>query len=154
MLIQHIYKVFQKKIEGNLLVANNTLSFIDNNPPVNGYYQIRITTPNGCNPTKRGYSYVNSNTVDKTGKTVITAGVDELNQVTYSIFPNPASSKITITSSNSLIGKTIKLTTITGNVVKSIISTKDDQLEFDISDLSKGVYLIHIENKASKVVVE
>lgn len=140
----------------NLLsnVANNTLSFIDNNPPVNGYYQIRITTPNGCNPTKRGYSYVNSNTVDKTGKTVITAGVDELNQVTYSIFPNPASSKITITSSNSLIGKTIKLTTITGNVVKSIVSTKDDQLDFDISDLSKGVYLIHIENKASKVVVE
>jgi hypothetical protein len=131
------------------------LSFIDNNPPVNGYYQIRIANPNGCNPTKRGYSYVNSNTVDKTGKTVITAaGINEINSMNFSIFPNPATSKITINSSNSLNGKTINLTTITGTLVKSILATKENNQELDVTDLSKGVYLIQIDNKTTKVVIE
>jgi len=67
-------------------------------------------------------------------------GINELNGSTVTISPNPTSSKITVKSSLTLIGKEFTIYDQQGKVVKSGIITAEET-EIDLSNLSEGVYL-------------
>jgi len=67
-------------------------------------------------------------------------GINELNGSTVTISPNPTTSKITVKSSLTLIGKEFTIYDQQGKAVKSGVITAEET-EIDLSNLSEGVYL-------------
>lgn len=123
-------------------VANNTFSYIDNAPPVTGFYQIRITNPNGCNPDKRGSSYVNSNIVDKTGKSVAKLENNELSSTT--IYPNPTTNVINVSAIS--LGSLITVTDMNGKIIY-VHKAEHNNIEIPLANYAQqGIYTLTIQN--------
>lgn len=138
-------------------VANNTTTFIDYNPPTTAYYQIRISILNGCSSTKRGFTYLNSNTIDKDGKSYTTSNLNEIAESSLIIYPNPTKNLITISNLN-----TNSLISITDLNCRKIYESKviGDKVEIPLKDIAEnGIYFIHLyENgiilNSNKIILE
>jgi hypothetical protein len=129
-------------------VSNTSTSFIDNNPPANCFYQVRITNPNECVSSKRGaYKTVSSNVVDKTGSIM---KVDENQSINITVYPNPSNGKFYITSEYENCEAVIK--DLNGKSVYKIDLTNKIN-EIDLSHiLSEGVYLLDLSNKTNNAL--
>ena len=135
-------------------VANNSYAYIDNNPPSTAWYQIRITKQNACTPTKRGENFVGSNIISKEGKSLF---INELNNESFSFFPNPTKDVFTVINAQ---GKNIKILDLQGKEVYNALATSA-KTEISLKSIgSKGIFILHIvdekgvsiENK--KIVLE
>jgi hypothetical protein len=145
----------------NLLstVANNTYAYIDNNPPATGYYQIRIVNPTTCNPSVRNISSVISNTVDKNGKIINVASLeDKLTKiVSFRIFPNPNQGVFNI--ENVQPNTIFSLFDLNGRKVHEQIST-NTSLEVTLGQhINKGIYFLQASYQGNilgleKLVIE
>ena len=110
-----------------------------------------------------GITIVSFETTDDSGNTItcsfeldviIDLGFNDnaLNQG-LAIYPNPSASFITINSKNQLI-ENIKISDISG---KQIIDLKKENAEtknIDISNLSKGIYFISVNNQVTKKLIK
>jgi hypothetical protein len=70
----------------------------------------------------------------------------------FTVSPNPAQSKITITHDGNF--QSIKITEISGKVVyESNLNTTTNIQEFNVSDISNGVYIVNLiaENKTERI---
>lgn len=72
----------------------------------------------------------------------------------FVVYPNPATSQITVKSEN-IIGAELKLTDATGKIVKRTSIEKNEMI-ININDLSKGLYFISIDrdNFYKKIIIE
>ncbi|QIE59613.1 choice-of-anchor B family protein [Rasiella rasia] len=70
-----------------------------------------------------------------------------------SIFPNPASEKITIQSNNAGIN-TIHIVDISGKIIFSEESNAVQSKTIDLSSYAQGVYFVHINNAIAKKVIK
>ncbi len=71
----------------------------------------------------------------------------------FSVFPNPATSKITITGKLNT-GSIIRLKDIGGKQIKqTVINTGLSSIEFALPVLSPGIYLLTIDNYTEKIVI-
>ena len=68
-------------------------------------------------------------------------GVDENGIANVAVYPNPASSTITIGGLNDFANLEVKLVNIQGQVVMSV----DNSLEINVSDVEAGIYFIKID---------
>lgn len=71
----------------------------------------------------------------------------------FSVFPNPATSKITI---NGILdaGTTIRLTDISGREIKKIITnTSLSSFELPLPSLTRGIYILHVDNFIEKIMI-
>ena len=97
---------------------------------------LEIINPNNCSPTKSiNYSSSKSN--------ITSNGQNDLLVITsdyISIFPNPTTSIITVTSSAALIGSKFIIYDQLGKEVKSGLIIAENT-EVDMSRLAEGVYL-------------
>jgi hypothetical protein len=87
----------------------------------------------------------------------IATGIDELNTTSFNVYPNPSKGQFNINLSNNkadnvnlivrnLVGKTI---------INRNVKVAGQQLEtISLTDYSKGVYFLTIENKTVKLIVE
>ena len=116
-----------------VIVGETNQSFT---PTTNGNYAVEVTQ-NNCTDT--------SSCINITG-----VGLEEFNKVMVSIYPNPTSSEITINLENVLssnIGYT--LTTLEGKIIKQNHSVSSNNIEIDMSEQPKGIYLLKIETDMS-----
>jgi hypothetical protein len=141
-------------IDYNLLatVANNTFSYIDNNPNSNSFYQIRITPPSPCTSTRATYGMVSSNIVDKNGNGV--NNVIELKIQHFVISPNPSNSKITVTINKNMDNESLAIYSISGQKMLNQKTDNKTSISIDVSSFSKGIYFLEIGNVREKFVVE
>lgn len=73
------------------------------------------------------------------------SGLEEINNLKLSIYPNPTLGKLIITSVNEEMGKLYCITDVFGNIVsQGIINTIP--VELDITGFDSGVYYIYTEN--------
>jgi len=90
-----------------------------------------------------------------------TTGINEIENTSFVVFPNPAQDKINIRLNNSKSAEiTIRLTDISGREVlikKATAGMRINNFEMDITLLQKGVYILHIksqeDNRQTKVVI-
>lgn len=79
-------------------------------------------------------------------------GVDNINRIVFSIYPNPAKNSFSITSTSTI--ETVSIYDVFGKLIKSFVA----QNEYEVSGLSKGLYLIIIHNKmgssVEKLIIE
>lgn len=82
--------------------------------------------------------------------TVEVEGVENVNN-TFNVYPNPASNNVTI-EFKSAEPQTLYIFNIVGNIIyqKTI---NDKNLEVDVSNWSKGIYIIKTENSVKKLIV-
>ena len=81
--------------------------------------------------------------------------VESINSV--KLFPNPTQGNITITNSRNL--ETIEVYNVLGRLVKRIEIEQDNRMDLDLSDLSKGLYLVKMSDindnaKTQKLILE
>lgn len=73
-------------------------------------------------------------------------GTEEIQQIAYKVFPNPAPDVINIETET---GAVINLYALTGNLIESK-TAYDSTVQFDVHDLSQGLYFVKIQtNKGS-----
>jgi hypothetical protein len=114
---------------GSVPVAGETQQFFT--PTTAGYYSVRIDSSNGCKSTS-WETYMSSTT--SVGETV--------NGETFHVYPNPASSNLTMESAAPFAWK---LLDITGRVVAADESMQQHH-HADLSMLRNGIYLLHLSS--------
>jgi Secretion system C-terminal sorting domain len=76
-------------------------------------------------------------------------GVEEIasNEISYSVYPNPANNLITVSSKESSSINAITISDINGRTIKSQTFDGNATIEMNVSDLSKGMYLMKIASE-------
>jgi len=101
--------------------------------PENGSYAV-IVTQDGCSDTSECL-------------VISTVGVNELS-ASFNLYPNPASSSVTIASYQMI--EQIVITDLSGKVI-SIITEKGMNQTIDVSDLSRGMYLVKLSSQGNQI---
>lgn len=73
-----------------------------------------------------------------------TLSADDFFTQNLSLYPNPTSDVVNLTSSNALIN-TVKITDLNGRTVRSLNLSSVNAAQINVSDLMSGVYLISVE---------
>jgi len=80
---------------------------------------------------------------------IVSIGENLSNSSTFTIYPNPCSSKITITSNKDIAGETIiSVFNIPGQQMIQSEFPDQNRIEMDVSALIKGIYLVKIQTGA------
>ncbi len=86
---------------------------------------------------------------------VLSSGTDNVDDVVLSseieIYPNPANDFVTIKTHNN-IGDLITISDILGRTLITEEVTSDD-IQINIADLAKGLYIIKVGNKSEKLII-
>jgi len=89
------------------------------------------------------------------GSTIIdlcsTVGINEQNNITVSVFPNPAIDKITIQSPSEL-GLIIIYNSIGEIIYKQYLNAKEQQI--DLCKQSSGIYFLQVQNSFMRIIKE
>ena len=100
---------------------------------VNGEYAV-IITQNDCSDTSACTTFS-------------TIGLNELS-ASFNLYPNPATSTVTIASSQTI--DQIFITDLSGKVI-SILTEKGMNQTIDVSDLSRGMYLVKVNSQGNQI---
>tara|TARA_B100000809_G_scaffold189530_1_gene188063 strand:+ start:555 stop:1952 length:1398 start_codon:yes stop_codon:yes gene_type:complete len=118
---------------GNAVILNETgISFT---ATTNGNYAVEITL-GSCIDTSAC-------------ENIATVGISEIENKSISIYPNPTKGIIKIDFSNIEGSVNYTLTSVEGRVIKQERNISETLLSIDLSDQSKGIYLLKVENKYS-----
>lgn len=132
----------------NLLttIASNLNSFTDVNPPVGEtYYMIEVAGVS-CDP-QRTLVYSHSNILDST------VGIEEFTSTRISLYPNPASTSITLQVNTSLLGEEYVVFDAIGKVIyKNKIQSTNELIQLEY--FNNGNYFIKVNEVVKRFVVE
>lgn len=88
-----------------------------------------------------------------TGQVCITSIGHEVNQIRFTVFPNPADDKITLVCSGTLINTPVNVIDINGSTILSqLVSTPLS--EVNVSNLLPGIYFVQLGNEVRKIIIE
>ena len=107
----------------------------------------KMSSMSSCNPSV-AYNFAQA-FEDVFG--TINNSVEDKNIIQLEVYPNPTTGILTI-NSNDLSGKQFKLIDLNGKVVMSFEAT-ESKTHVDLSNFSKGIYTLQLENHLTKVVV-
>jgi len=82
-----------------------------------------------------------------------TASTNEFENLKISMYPNPSSDFINISNDNLEI-KNIQIFNLIGKKITEIKAQNNRVINIDISNFSKGIYLISVDNRASAKFVK
>jgi len=104
-----------------------------------GTHEVTITDENGCV------------TIEST-EVAFSVNLTEAQDFEYTIFPNPTSGKVVIETVDPVLqNSTVSLINLEGKVLSNG-KLNDNKLEFDLSNLENGMYLISTDYKGEKSV--
>ncbi len=108
-----------------------------------GNVKVKLTDAAGC---------VDSN---MTTVSIGSVGINEVNQMSYQVFPNPASQHITVRNNHATLeGAQVKITDLLGRVVvHTVVNENTGSAEISVAELSAGTYVLEIkqEDKLSRI---
>lgn len=74
----------------------------------------------------------------------ITAGLNDVLANKFSMFPNPAINKVTISNTENILVNTVNITDVNGRIVLANNYNGVNAVELNVSDLNTGIYFINI----------
>jgi hypothetical protein len=132
----------------NLLttIASNLNSFTDVNPPVGEtYYMIEVAGVS-CDP-QRTLVYSHSNILDST------VGIEEFTSTRIALYPNPASTSITLQVNGELLGEDFIIIDVLGKVIyKNKIQSTNELIQLE--NFNDGNYFIKVNEVVKRFVVQ
>ncbi len=136
---------------------------LPNASPSGGSYSGTGVSGNSFSPSNAGvgsyyivYTYTDNNNCTNSDSVMITVdgcvGINEFENYNISIYPNPTNGLFTIDMGryNSIVNYTI--TSIDGRIVAKNSNITDNKIMIDLSNESKGVYLLKLYNTKSSSV--
>ena len=125
-------------------------------PGTRGLYNVFVSAKDSnCNPPYHQFRqvYTWSFDVDTCQAPLKLTPNPSLEEAGITIYPNPASNKVTITSSKDF--RTVNVYTLLSELVLEKKTKRCKELELDISSLPNGMYLVNVDGKyMRKMVVE
>jgi hypothetical protein len=85
---------------------------------------------------------------------VILTGIEEIENNTFTVFPNPSTGKYRLTFNNVNDFNQLEISDYLGKIVYSTNLNGENQLDFDISDKSDGIYYVKLSNNSGVRVVK
>lgn len=73
--------------------------------------------------------------------------IEPVAEQAVTIFPNPASSSITVQIENVPANYKITIYNVIGKKVKESVGIERDKTEMNVSDLENGIYFLQVENE-------
>ena len=153
------FEIWRSSNGGNMsllaTIANNTYAYIDNNPPSQPNYQVQITNPNGCTPTRSlfDYSTVRSNIVNPT----LSSGIRNISNSggVMNVYPNPSDGNINvIIEGNMNISARLIVIDVLGRLIKEQpvdIKRGSNAINLDLS-ASNGTYFIELIDQSNTLI--
>ncbi|MCX6181742.1 MAG: PA14 domain-containing protein [Bacteroidetes bacterium] len=80
--------------------------------------------------------------------------IEQLSDVKFSIYPNPAAAQFTIYYPSKLKSKEANITNTLGQVEMTFTLNTNNYTSVDISTLSAGIYFVKVDNHTERLVVE
>jgi hypothetical protein len=120
-----------------------------------GFYEVEIVDANGCvsseNATITGAVLVGlDNLLDKeininasSATSTTTAGIEEMNQESVNVYPNPAANGRTTITWENMDVTTIVVYDVTGKMYKSMDQVQNAQ-QVELNEMASGHYFIHL----------
>jgi len=102
----------------------------------NGSYALLISE-NGCTDTSSCYTFSD-------------VGFDNLSETTIDIYPNPATGFVTINLGTAQSGA-LQIMDLQGKILDSVQFENSSLINFDLAKYSRGIYVITIETRDSKI---
>ena len=112
------------------------------------YEDIQIVMFSPCEPSFAPTTSIVTLDVHFTNETSVTEAANLENG--FMVTPNPNNGNFMLTLNPNAIKGTIVITDVSGKVVEERLVTNDQNLSFDLSNLSKGLYIITVQNQNSK----
>ena len=116
-----------------VLPGETNWSFI---PSRHGRYALQYSK-NGCIDTSQCFNF-------------LVTGINELKNNLFTVFPNPADDKITVSISGNSLESTIRIFDPQGKLIATL-KPKNRKETIDVTNLKKGVYLIEVDTKVSRM---
>jgi PKD repeat protein len=111
-----------------------------------GYYTVTLSVTNGCG-TRTRTKPVNT----------VTIGIEDTDNSTFTLYPNPATDMVFITTGKDIIGTvSIEVTAITGQRVMDMSSNglmSNGRIGMDVSILDQGMYHITVQTENGRSVM-
>lgn len=83
-----------------------------------------------------------------------TLSIEDLDSNSFALYPNPASSNVTIKMKDNLFVSSVQILNMLGQEVFSkTLETSKESYTLDVSKLSSGTYVLNINNRSSKKLV-
>ncbi|GLR16727.1 reprolysin-like metallopeptidase [Portibacter lacus] len=131
-------------------IDNLSLRYSNNGEGDNDYFKFTVEDGEG------GWIALTTFDIVIDNNTVL--GVDEISQLAFDIFPNPASGHFSIVFDGIQDNLNVSLVDVAGRKIKHSILTRNDQLEVNITGIQKGIYFVVVESDqykgVRKIVVE
>lgn len=155
----HDYKTNRSANEVEFLFDNIHLAdSISNEPASHGYiiYKIKPKADIALGDIMAAQAHIyfdfnpaiDTNTVTTTVQNV--AGVKENNSTSFTVYPNPASGKVSLSLNTKGTSSEVSIVDILGKTVQTKI-IDSNQTDLDISSLKSGVYIVTINNEGTKM---
>ena len=81
----------------------------------------------------------------------LTNGIDGINADQISVYPNPASGKLYIESTNQVVMKSISLTSLTGAVVLNRAAAGGGKEVIDLQNIETGIYILSVTDQSGAI---
>ncbi len=128
-------------LNGNqALIGETNQSFT---APQNGEYAV-IVSQNSCSDTS-GCLVISD---------IVLNDLKEFNTANFSLFPNPTTDFLNIIFENSEENISIKLMTLSGQIVLQESNLSGKEIKIDLSSQAKGMYLLEVEMEGKKEVMK
>jgi hypothetical protein len=144
------YNLYRGANTGNMnlvaTVASNVLSYTDLNPPLGELNYMVEVVGVSCDPS-RSLVYSRSNILD-----LLAQNVSETMNATLEVFPNPASTSISMKVQESDLGAQVRIYNSLGQEVLSERIASTNQM-LNIENLTEGFYFLKLEGSVVRLQV-
>lgn len=155
--------VAHPEINGTSTKSNNTMSLYNNKLAISGSYDlvnnatvtINGTTLTSCN-NDPNFATLYPSWVSLQGDVFISQlsisnslAVVQNKLTNFQIYPNPTSNQINLSFENNLEKANLKIVSILGQTVLEKQNVSGNNLNIDVSNLAKGVYVVQVLNRNS-----
>ena len=80
-------------------------------------------------------------------------GIEDNDGSSFSLLPNPASEIIKLSSKNQLLSN-VTISDVSGNILFSEIQINSEEIRINISEFSKGIYFLNVNNQITKKFIK
>lgn len=101
------------------------------NTMMSGSYSVAITDTFGCVHTSAPFS--------------VSLNVSEIDQLNWSVYPNPANDFVTIELNSNILPEQIQLLDLTGRTIKKWNEVNSSSIQLDIRDMPDGYFILRLE---------
>jgi len=129
-----IFNSYQWYLNDSIIPGANAYNYF---PTETGFYKVQ-TDSSGCSAFSQPFNFI-----------YVGINKNRSSNFSYDVYPNPFNNTLTIKSNNKLDKATLRIVNVAGKMVYQSNILKGNETNIDVSELSKGIYIIELINNGA-----